>query len=105
MGFTSDQARAAGKKSSRKGIQDKVSARVIEAMDSFFLEQLTVEKLAEVWEALTPAEKMRFTLQAMPYYKPKLQAVDLNTSGGDAVSVWESWTPEQRLEILGAINE
>ena len=31
---------------------------------------------------------------------------DLNTtSGDDVVSVWKSWTPEQRLEILGVTNE
>lgn len=74
MAYDSEQARKAGKKSSRKGIPNKLSSETKEAMLSIIEAQ--VKEFPDLLKRMSPSDRAKYTLQLMEFVEGKKSRVE-----------------------------
>jgi hypothetical protein len=74
--FNSESAKAAGRKSSRKGIPNQVDAKTKEILDRVLTRLL--EDVEQGLDELKLSEKLTAVAKLLPYYLPKKSALDFS---------------------------
>lgn len=78
MSLTTQQARAMGKTSSRKGIPNKATQQIREKFKDII--EGNIDKFQEDLDQLEPKERLRFLIDLSRFVLPTLKAIDMRSN-------------------------